>query len=214
MMTQLTLTSRDIEILRFLSLRVRVAARSQIARAWWPDAKELRPATRRLAVLESAALVRSFHQLITLPHGVKPICRWTPGDCQPDFGAIAWRLQRRRMFRPRTERLYVSTAVGARRFGGVRRDELAHPFQLTHDLGVAEMYLALWAARPDLAELWIDEARLAPHRVRQKLPDAVIATHPAAVPILVMEYGGQYPKRRLVDFHDDCRDRRLPYEIW
>lgn len=213
MRTQLTFTSRDIHILRFLSLRVRIATETQIARTWWSNATKRR-AVRRLDLLESAKLVRSFRQLIALPHCDEPICRWKPGDYPPDFAHIAWRLQRRVVSGPAMERVYTSTAAGARRFGGVRRNCLAHPFQLTHDLGVTEVYLTLLATRPELAELWVDEDRLARYRWRQKLPDAVIATHPAAAPLLVVEYGGNYSKHRLLAFHDDCQDRGVPYEIW
>jgi len=214
MQIQLTLTSRDIEILRFLSLRVRVAARSQITRTWWPDARGAHVVRRRLDKLESAGLIRSIRGLVALPVCIEPVCRWAPGDYRPDFGAIAWRLQRRFTSKPTTECIYSSTANGARRFGGVRRDYLAHPFQLSHDLGVAEMFFAVLAARPYLAERWIDEDRLAPYRKRQKLPDAVIADGPASAPSLVLEFGGAYPKHRLAEFHDDCQDRGLPYEIW
>jgi len=211
---QLTLTSRDIEILRYLSLRVRVAAQSQIVRTWWLGARDTHVVRRRLDKLESAGLIRSIRALVVLPVCIEPICRWTPGEYPPDFGSIAWQLQRRLTFKSATERIYSSTARGARRFGGVRRDHLAHPFQLSHDLGVAEMFLAVLAARPYLTERWIDEDRLAPYRKRQKLPDAVIADSAAAAPSLVLEFGGAYPKHRLVEFHNDCCERALPYEIW
>lgn len=214
MSVSLKLTARDIHVLRFLSLRVRVASRSQITRTWWPAANDRRTAERRLDKLESAGFVRSIRSLVTLPSCIEPVCRWVPGESPPEFGTVAWRLQRRLTSMPRTERVYLSTAKGARRFGGVRSDVLVHPFQLSHDLGVAEMYLALLASRPELAEQWIDEARLAPYRVRQKLPDAVIAAAPTDVPHLVLEYGDSYPKRRLLDFHEDCRERGLPYEVW
>ena len=79
---------------------------------------------------------------------------------------------------------------------------------------MTEMYLAIRKARPELAQRWIDEDRLAAHRRHQKLPDAVVAAEPSAPPQLVLEYGGDYSKQRLLDFHEDNRERGLPYEIW
>ena len=55
---------------------------------------------------------------------------------------------------------------------------------------------------------------LAPHRRGQKLPDAVIARGAELRPELVLEFGGAYDKARLVDFHADSEERKLPYEIW
>ncbi len=208
-----SLTQRDTQILRVLSLRIRVASLSQLMRAWWRTS-EGNVASRRLAVLERAGLLNSQRCHVALPQCTGPYCRWNPGDRVPNFGAIAWQLQHRSESRPASHRIYSATARGARRWGGTRQDYLARPFQLAHDLGVAEMFFSMLSERPHLAAAWIDEDRLAPFRKQQKLPDAVIATHPSAIPMLVLEFGGAYPKHRLVEFHDDCHQRRLPYEIW
>lgn len=76
------------------------------------------------------------------------------------------------------------------------------------------MYFALRRLRPNAEKLWIDEDRLAPHRRRQKLPDAILAPSPAAKPLLILEFGGRYDKRRLLAFHEDAAERGVPYEIW
>ena len=85
---------------------------------------------------------------------------------------------------------------------------------MAHDIGVAEMYFALRRLRPNAQSLWVGEDQLAPYRRRQKLPDAILATSPAAKPMLILEFGGQYDKRRLIAFHEDAEKRGVPYEIW
>lgn len=212
----LKITDRDHDILRFLTLRVRIAELTQIARTWWPravDAPDI--ARRRLHELRTVDLVQSQQvmvlQSLALLH---PLCQWSPGEPPPNFGRVAWLLHHRTTGRRVAQRVYLATTRAAHRFGGARSGRIAQPFQVAHDLGVTEMYLALLKTRPELALQWIDEDRLAPYRRRQKLPDAIIAVHPSALPQLVLEYGGDYGKRRLLDFHEDNRERGLPYEIW
>jgi hypothetical protein len=76
------------------------------------------------------------------------------------------------------------------------------------------MFLAVRRDRPALIKKWIGEDRLAPHRVGEKLPDAVVADSPEELPKLVLEFGGAYDKARLERFHLDCEERGLPYEVW
>jgi hypothetical protein len=76
------------------------------------------------------------------------------------------------------------------------------------------MYLAVRQLSPATALNWIDEDRLAPFRRHQKLPDAVIACDLRALPELVLEFGGNYPKSRLQAFHEDNEMRGLSYQIW
>lgn len=212
----LKITDRDHDILCFLTLRVRVAELTQIARTWWPravDAPDI--ARRRLHQLRRIDLVKS-QQVMAMqsPSLLQPLCRWSPGEPAPNLGRIASLLHNRAAGPRVTQLIYFATVRAAHRFGGARAGRIAQPFQVAHDLGVTEMYLALLKTRPELALQWIDEDRLAPYRRQQKLPDAIIAAYPAAPPRLVLEYGGDYGKRRLVDFHEDNRERGLPYEIW
>lgn len=143
-----------------------------------------------------------------------PMCHWQPDVPQPDLGQIAWLLSRRAKGQSVSQGLYWATPAAARRFGGVRSGQINRPFQIDHDLGVLEMFFAVRKLRPQLAESWIDEERLAAYRRHQKLPDAIVAVKPSAPPQLVLEYGGNYSKYRLQDFHEDNRERGLPYEIW
>jgi hypothetical protein len=212
----LRLNDRDNDVLRTLSRSIRVASLSQIARNWWANCAEAESdAIRRLRTLERAGLIRRVSAVvIALEPLAEPLVVWRPGDVIPDFGPLAWLLKQRWTQPPQRTTVFLATAHTARRFGGRRSGRIARPFQLSHDLGVAEMYFALRRQRRQLAQQWIDEDRLAPFRRGEKLPDAILATAPDAVPRLVLEFGGAYGKPRLQDFHDDCEDRGLPYEIW
>jgi len=210
------LTDRDLDILRFLTLRVRIAAHTQIARTWWPRVSNAADvARRRIDRLCFVELMQAQEVTAMRPPLLwQPLCAWAPGEVPPNLGRVAWLLHKRAGGRCVGQIAYYATARAARRFAGARSGRIAQPFQVAHDLGVTEMYLAVLRTRPELALRWIDEDRLAPHRRHQKLPDAIIAVDPSAPPQLVLEYGGDYGKQRLLDFHEDNRERGLPYEIW
>jgi len=213
---EVVLTRRDEEILQSLSVRVRLLTLKQIAGHWWCGNKRATDdARRRLAHLVTVGyLTRPRVLAAPLPDLSHPILRWSPGQPEPDAGAIAWQLQSRWTQGPRLEFVYLATAAATRIFGGKARGYLKQEFHATHDLGVSQMYLDLRSRSPKLAETWIGEDILAPYRRRQKLPDAILATRPDAQPLVVLEFGGAYDKRRVQAFHNDCRDRGLPYELW
>jgi hypothetical protein len=150
-----------------------------------------------------------------------PVVVWKPGQPEPEFGAIAWRLQSRWQMPPRRTTVYVATQKAANQVGGRSRGTIKHDLQATHDLGVAQVYLQLLTANPIAAEKWVGEDVLRLTRRRQKLPDAVIASTPDGRSVrsdhdisLVVEFGGAYDASRVRHFHRDCAARKLPYEIW
>jgi hypothetical protein len=149
-----------------------------------------------------------------LPPMPEAVVRWSPGEPDPDAGAVAWQLQSRWTEGPRITGVYLATTQATRLFGGKACGYLKREYQATHDLGVSQMYLDLHRRSPELAAAWIGEDILAPYRRRQKLPDAVVATSPEAQPTVVLEFGGAYDKPRVQSFHEDCRDRGHAYELW
>ncbi len=189
---------------------------TQVASTWWPNSKSsIELARRRLSVLiENGLLTTATVTAAKLPEIVRPIASWSPGDLEPDLGAIAWKLQSRWIEPPRQCRAYLATSLAAKHFGGRANGKLKHQYQATHDLGLTEVYLRLRQDRPELLPYWLGEDLVAPYRLRQKLPDAIIAESPSATPKLVIEFGGSYDKQRVTNFHRDCQDRALPYEIW
>ncbi len=213
---QCRLTVRDCELLAMLCVRVRMASLNQIARAWWGVSDyQVAACQRRLTRLKRHRLLRAAQAtLLDLAPLRQPLATWRPGERTPNLAGIAWSLQIRWRSSYRRATIYLPTVEAARRFGGGRSGRIKRPFQVAHDIGVAEMYFAVRRIRPTNVLLWIGEDRLAPHRRRQKLPDAILASSPATKPLLILEFGGRYDKRRLIAFHEDAVERGVPYEIW
>ncbi|MGD9854068.1 MAG: hypothetical protein AB7U20_03875 [Planctomycetaceae bacterium] len=213
---RLQLAARDWEILRTLSLCVRMLSLRQISRTWWGCCESgHQVALDRLNRLVRGGWLWCRHAFAQpLSPLMSPQASWHSGQWIPDFGPLAWRLRQRWDCPAEPVKIYLATSRTARHFGGRRRDVIARPFQIAHDLGVAEMFLAVRQQRPHLVRWWIDEDRLAPFRRRQKLPDAVLAESPRAPIQLVLEFGAGYSKQRLAAFHRDSESRGLPYEIW
>ena len=216
MSDSLVLTQRDEQIIQSLCAKVRLMTLTQIADYWWAKNKRRNDdARRRLSSLVDAGfLKRSTALAARLPPMVKPVLSWSPGDEEPNLGAVAWQLQSRWTSGPCIVTVYLATTKATRIFGGKARGYLKQEYQATHDLGVSQMFLNLRQRSPDLARAWIGEDILAPYRRRQKLPDAVIASSPEATPTVVLEFGGAYDKPRVQSFHNDCRNRGTPYELW
>ena len=210
------ITSRDDELLKALALKVRVLSLSQIAAAWWaPTPAGRSNARRRLAVFIRAGLLLSAHfQVRPLPSLTAPVATWRPDTPPPNFGSVAWKLQSRWTSPPRRTTVYFVSGKGANQYGGRARGAIKREFQVTHDLGVAQLYLNLLRTDPDAAAQWVGEDVLRYSRRREKIPDAVLMAPNQRTPRLVIEFGGAYDVRRLRKFHRDCACRGLPYEIW
>lgn len=213
---RLRLTPRDQELLSVLCRRVRMLSCAQIARTWWNgQPKSEATAVERLDRLCAAGLLISRRTLVrNVGILTAPVLTWSPNGPLPDLGAAAWFLQKRWSAQPVVTTIYLATKRCSRLFGANRPGRVSRAFQVSHDLGVAEMFLALRRQRSSAVSFWVDEDRLAPYRHRQKLPDAVLARNAAAIPELVLEFGGGYSKARLVEFHQDNLHRQLPYELW
>lgn len=209
----LHLTNRDQEILHAVALQVRLLNLRQLAETWWNG--DLPNARRRLKRLVHAGLLTSvIVPARALPPLEAPLVRWNLGDPKPEFGSVAYRCQDRwrgRAVHPST--VWIATEQAAQLYGGVRRGELKHPAQATHDLGVAAVWLRLKQIAPEWAGAWRGEDQLAHTRVGEKLPDAFIVDAEGTIRC-VIEFGGAYDAERVQAFHADCVARNLPYQLW
>jgi hypothetical protein len=210
------LADRDLDILRTLSLHVRLLSLKQIATFWWTESPSaIATARRRLSTLvKSGYLSRLRFPIHPLPPLCSPVFTWQPQLPPPDYGAVSWKLQSRWTEAPVPTTVFIATSQTANLFGGRGRGRLKRSFQASHDLGLAEVYLHFRAARPDQAALWIGEDILARYRKKQKLPDAVLARAPENKPQLVVEFGGAYGPDRVRAFHLDSKKKKLSYELW
>ena len=118
-----------------------------------------------------------------------------------------------RKIEKRAEWAHPATEKAAQLFGGRRRSGITKELQVTHDLGVTAIWLFLDRADPQWADAWRGEDVMAVTRYRQKLPDGFIVDA-SGTPICAMEFGGSYDEQRVLEFHEDCVSRDLPYQLW
>ncbi len=204
------LSETQMRLLIVLTWELRVASEDQLASGLGLTLTQLRQLGRRL---RKHGLLNSW-RTTTLSHDmVRPLANWSRGDNQPDFSAIAWQLRRRWLKAPRVPARVLWATIAATHLVGGVGGRLRQPLQLHHDLGVAE----IWARRskePDLK--WISEDIFRcwyVRDVRTKVPDALLVNEGGNQVRRVLEYGGQYSRGRLEDFHRYWSGR-APYEIW
>lgn len=206
--------SRDEQILTALTQKVRLLSLAQIATAWWGrSANALAEARARLALLGERQLTE-HHSLLARPmiELAAPVFVWQRGEPAPDPEALAYQLQSR--WQEAAEPVSVHIASGRyAKLVGLPGGKIKCPFQATHDLHVAAIYLRLLRQAPALAEAWIGETVLASERIGQKLPDAILRD-PNGHDRLVIEFGGSYDAEHVGSFHNDCARRELPYQLW
>jgi len=213
MNTTLSFTPRDHELLPAVVQKVRLFGLRQVAEHWWDG--DTANARRRLKQYAAAGLIERIEvHARPLPQLTQPVFSWRPQEAIPNFDAVAYRLQVRWKSTPvRPCSAFVATERLAQHYGGRRSGELKHPLQATHDLGVAQIWLQLQATATAWADAWRGEDILAHTRRGEKCPDAFIVNEQQEV-FCVIEFGGAYSAERVRDFHEDCVQRNLPYQLW
>jgi hypothetical protein len=212
----LTLSARDRDILFTLTHRVRCLSVEQVGRTWWSTAKTpTKDAARRLTVLAKEGLIERFATLARPELELaEPVCNWSPDSPRPDFGKIAYLLKTRwRDAQPRRTSLVIATRQAVLLLGG-QGDRRPRASETTHDLHLAAIYLRLVAAEDKRAKRWVSEAALYSQGWGRnaRLPDAMILAKRG--PHTVVEFAGEYSKRKLIEFHDEFSNRGLCYELW
>jgi hypothetical protein len=142
-----------------------------------------------------------------------PEYAWFPGERPTHFGKLSWRLQSRWTGHPRRTPILLASARSVALWGGSTPGRIKNACQVTHDLHVGAVYLAYRRRWPGDAASWVGEDALAATRRHTKIPDALLLNCHGE-PYRAVEFGGSYSARRLMSFHDYCRQCGLPYEIW
>lgn len=204
-------TDRDVIVLRALSLQVRLFGQRQLADALW--AGDIANARRRLhRFVELGLLQRNVVMARPLPELLGPVCVWQPGKDDPDISQIAFRLQSRWRYRAlRSTVIFLPTENTVNHFGG--RNKAVMSAQVSHDLGVSEVWLWFCCNHPSYAKVWRGENLITDSEPGQSLPDAVLVDTNDE-PAMLIEFGGDYEADRIAAFHDDAVLRGLPYQIW
>ncbi len=189
----MALSKIQCEILETLVRRVRFLSHAQLRRTW--GEVKLPP-----EFVQSRTIVaRNEIELLS------PLVTWEPGDQDPPFGEVSYRLKSRWKEPVAAIPILIGTKKAANLFGGVP-GKLPRGTEQTHDLHVAKLYLQLRDAT------WRSEEinRESPRR-GEKLPDATILregrTH-------AVEFGGAYSKEKLERFHRYCAWKGISYELW
>jgi len=215
MQETVALTERDRAILTALTRKVRLLTIAQIARTWWEgSADPERNAKRRITELERSGLVRtisiSAHPELPLPC---PEFVWKPGEPEPEFAPLSYRLQSRWVLPAGVVLAVVGTKLSANLLGG-KITRLPREDEQNHDVHLGALYLRFLKLFPAQAEAWLSEElirRTRPDRRGEKLPDALVEMNGRKH---VVEFGGAYSKDKLKRFHGFCRWKRYSYEIW
>ena len=147
-----------------------------------------------------------------LPMPSSPLYVWSVGDRPPKYFSLVAKA-RNRWLNAETivTKTYTLGPNAAKMFGLKSRVRLSHPLQVSHDLGLAGVYLAIWRDRLELAKQWVGEDLA--KRERGQIPDAVLVG-PFGRTLKAIEYCGLYSADRFKRFHQHCVSRRLPYELW
>lgn len=210
------ITDRDRAILLALTHKVRLLSLPQIARTWWNETEAGLTNTRKRLNLLAAGPTPLVRKLQVNAHPeldlVEPLFIWSPGEPDPHFGALSYRLKSRWKDAPKPTTVFIATQSAVRQFGGWG-GKLKRPLQVTHDLHLSQIYLLYLKQRPLEVEHWVSEEHLAPERRHQKLPDAELRT-PQGHTTRVIEFAGAYDAQHVKRVHEDCLKRSLPYELW
>ncbi|MCA9150047.1 MAG: hypothetical protein KDA92_12130 [Planctomycetales bacterium] len=210
-MPRLLFSPRDLLVLRGLSLQVRLLGQRQLADSLWHG--DIANARRRLRRFADLGLVERHVVLARpLPELLSPVAQWRPGQPEPDAGQVAFELQRRWKYRAlRSTVVYVPTKAIVEHFGGHAKRPLAT--QVSHDLGVAAIWLWYCQNRPDHVATWRGEDMLTNNEHGQSVPDAVLVGRDER-PAVWIEFGGDYAKDRVSAFHDSAASLAASYQIW
>ena len=207
-----SLRGRDLDILEVLSRRVRMLSLDQVAATWWGSTRNATAnASRRLSALEGRGLVRRMQAMAhELPELEEPLFAWQPGERTPNLPAVAYRLERRWSSPIRPTVLVAATRSAGSWLGGGggRRPRES---EISHDLGLAALYLRFRDREPARAASWVPEDLFDPEEIDGFVPDAVVREGDR--PTLI-EFAGAYKKERLQKLHESCERAALPYELW
>ena len=133
----------------------------------------------------------------------------------PEFGHLAWLLERRWRGGDKTPALTIWATKGATRIVGGVAGSNRQLTQLQHDVGVAEVYVTRMPLEGMAS--WLGEDAFygfVRPRKHAKVPDAVLVNEFREI-TCVIEFGGQYSRERLEGFHCYWAGQlKTPYEIW
>jgi len=207
------MTPFEGQILRALANDVRVLSLPQVARTWWTNTRWGQSrAKAAMAELERNGWLqihRSLARPVTELH--QPLMSWATGEDEPDFWHLS-RVLHKRAMQDASMTSFVFASPRTIVLFGQGRAPSVKLTQMTHDLHVSEVYLR-YRTNGLSSRHWISEDRLPREWPLRERPDAVLSDDEGRVHRAV-EYGGNYPPKRLAELHTALSSIELAYEIW
>lgn len=200
-------------VLNALTHSVRLLSMEQIARLLAVPHDE---GAFLVTELEELQLVSIEPRLVSVSEtALQPLCAWAPGECVPDFRAVAYQL-RRRWDAPQEMQLVFPEASACKQFGGTRvRPRSAG--ELDHDYWMAEVFLHYHSQLLNLGEQkWVSGDSLRSGETRADLlghiPDACLVRSDETVERILESGGTGYAASKLMRLHNSYS--QYSYEIW
>lgn len=211
-MTDLTQTAPQ-RLVELLARRVRIISDRQAAyEFFWDAANPIRVARTAIGRIERKGMVETqvvmAHPEITLKG---PVLDRRKGHPLPNSGNVAHKLQTRWDEPPVRTKIVWATAKAKRLLGASSSPRRPRAKEITHDIGVAQVYFHLLRHSPELAEHWTGEDELRAQGREGDIPDAVIAV-PGGEQVII-EFGGAYDSRKVRAIHQSYAQYGR-YQIW
>ncbi len=199
-----------------LTWRGRVATPGQLCRLPAVDHLSRGACLRHLGRLRQLGLVATSPLGLRIVQVNEPLHTWDPGDDEPDFQGLAWKLEQRWSKLSAARAIVCRATRRAARLTGGIGGRLRQPCAIEHDLGAMSAYIARCWRDPSTVTDWLGEdivRRQFSGEILRKVPDAAIVTPDNRLQTLI-EFGGQYSPRKLEAWHRHCRRQAVRYELW
>lgn len=145
----------------------------------------------------------------------RPIFSWTPGEPEPQFGSLSHRARSRWTAPHVPTRVFYATRSAAYLFGGISVSGEAL-LQAGHELHMAALALRYRRECGSLPTEWLRGDLFAgSRRKRERVPDAVVVCNCGCKTLqFAVEFAGSYSSTRIRCFHNYCKLKELPYDLW
>lgn len=180
------------QVAEILAVRTRVVTVRQVAHQFFSSSRDpMANARRCIRSLRRAGLVESWHTAVGELGVAGPLLTNTEEHATPDFGAVAWKNEKRwKEARPQKATCVVATQEALDRFAGSCREP--RPNELEHDLALAAVYFQLLRTDGEAASSWRHEDTFAARRAVR--PDATYRRDGATVSVDLLGRGYTKPK--------------------
>jgi len=202
------------QLMRILLFQLRILELTQLSHISPFDEFSVPNLTRWLKQIEQQKMIQTTRTISVVPKLEQPLISWTPEKPTPPTSVVCNQLRLRwQTWRPKSCFIFWASPTAVHFYGGVAGGR-RQPLQLSHDLGTSAIFVHWTQKQPGLLSDWYGEDYLRQHPFPFPfMPDAALLG-PAGVPETLIEFGGQYPLRKLQRWHQACAASQLSYELW